>query len=215
MSVSKIPRQSKYEEYLNGLTHGIGFFVCFIASPYLLSRAYYSGLENALLACTIFCGSMLVLYGSSTVYHLTRSPQRKMRMRSLDHICIFVLIAGSYTPFALISLPTNWGATFFIAAWLLATVGIALKIFFFERFEKASYVLYLAMGWMAVIGYKPLHAALGDGGMAMLAGGGIAYTLGITFFLFDQRVKFFHALWHLFVLAGSGLHFLTVYKYVI
>jgi hemolysin III len=214
MSVSKLPRQTRLEEYLNGLTHGVGFFLCLIASPYLLYRAYYSPIEFSFSSCAVFCSSMLLMYGASTVYHLTKSPKRKLKMRSLDHICIFVLIAGSYTPFSLLSLPDAWGATFFIVAWSLAGIGIALKIWFFERFEKVSYLLYPAMGWMSVIGYKPLSAALGDG-MLMLASGGIAYTLGIVFFLLDQKVKFFHTLWHLFVLTGSGLHFLTIYKYVI
>jgi hemolysin III len=154
------------------------------------------------------------MYGASTIYHLARSSARKSQLRALDHICIFILIAGSYTPFALVSLPENWGRGFLLAAWGLATIGVGLKVFFFNRFTKLSYLLYLAMGWMAVIGYKPLQASLGDG-MYLLLAGGIAYTTGILFFLFDQRVRFFHFMWHLFVLAGSGLHFLAVYKYVI
>ena len=215
MSASKLPIQTRLEESLNGFTHGAGFFLCLIASPFLLYRAYYAEPNLSLVACTIFCGSLLLQYASSTVYHLTNAPQRKVRMRSLDHICIFVLIGGSYTPFALVSLPPAWGGPFFITAWGLAALGIALKIWFFERSEKLSYLLYIAMGWMSITGYRPLKESLGDDGMILLVSGGITYTIGIFFFLLDQKIRYFHTLWHLFVLAGSALHFITVYKYVL
>jgi hemolysin III len=215
MALFDQPKQTRLEEYLNGLTHGAGFFLCLIASPYLMYQAYYAQIDYAVIACAVFCSSMLLMYGASTIYHLTNSPRRKMQMRSLDHICIFVLIAGSYTPFALLALPVDWGITFFVIAWSLAIIGIAFKIWFFERFEKISYLFYLAMGWLSIFGYTPLKQALGDGGMWLLIGGGAAYTIGILFFLLDQRIRFFHTLWHLFVVAGSAFHFLAVYKYVI
>jgi len=157
----------------------------------------------------------VLLYGASAVYHFNDQPRHKPWLQFLDHACIFLLIAGSYTPFALVTLPGAWGRGFLIGAWSLAAIGILFKVFFTGRFPMFSNAIYLVMGWMAVIGWEPMRDNLPAGGLAFVVAGGAAYTAGIAFFIFDEKVPFFHAVWHLFVLAGSALHFVAIYGYVL
>ncbi len=186
-----------------------------IAAPFLVSKALHSGDQGALLGALLFGLSLVLLYGASAIYHFVEHPKHKSWMQFVDHACIFLLIAGSYTPFALVTLPAPWSHGFLIAAWSLAVAGIAFKVFFTGRYPIVSNLLYLGMGWMAVIGWEPLSSNLAAEGLSLVVAGGAAYTLGIAFFIFDTKVKFFHAIWHLFVLAGSALHFLAIYQYVL
>lgn len=203
------------EEVANALTHGVGLLFSLVAAPFLVMAATVRGDGLAIVGFSIFALSLVLLYGASTAYHLARHPARKKWMQILDHACIFLLIAGSYTPFALVTLRGPWGWGFLAAAWGFALIGILFKLFFTGRFPLLSNLMYLAMGWMAVIGWEPLTANLPYGGFQWIVAGGVLYTLGVTFFLFDEKVPFFHAVWHLFVLGGSAAHVVAVYQYVL
>lgn len=203
------------EEIANSLTHALGLVFSLAAAPMLVAAAYARGDALGVVGCSIFAASLILLYGASTAYHMARRPLAKHLTRILDHSCIYLMIAGSYTPFALITLRGPWGWSFFGVAWGLAAVGILFKIFYTGRFVTLSNIVYLGMGWMAVVGWKPMHASLDDGGMLWLMIGGAAYTLGIAFFILDDKVRFFHAIWHIFVLVGSAAHAVTVYRYVL
>ncbi len=203
------------EEVANAITHGVGLVFSLIAAPFLVLTATARGDGLAVLGFGVFALSLVLLYGASTLYHLERRPRRKHWMRILDHACIFLLIAGSYTPFALVTLRGPWGWGFLIAAWSLAFLGILFKVFFIGRFPMLSNLLYLGMGWMAVVGWKPMMENLATGGFDWVLIGGLFYTLGVAFFIFDEKVRFFHAVWHLFVLAGSVAHVVAVYQFVL
>jgi len=203
------------EEIANALTHGVGLLFSLVAAPFLVMAATTRGDGLAVVAFSIFALSLVLLYGASTAYHLARHPVRKKWMQVLDHACIFLLIAGSYTPFALVTLRGPWGWGFLAAAWGFALIGILFKLFFTGRFPLLSNLMYLLMGWMAVIGWEPLTMNLPQGGFEWVIVGGVFYTLGVTFFLLDEKVPFFHAVWHLFVLGGSAAHVVAVYGYVL
>lgn len=199
----------------NSLTHALGLVFSLAAAPMLIAEAYAKSDTLGVVGCSIFGASLILLYGASTAYHMTRRPVTKSVMQVVDHACIYLLIAGSYTPFALISLRGPWGWSFFGVAWGLAVVGILFKLFFTGRFHTLSNIFYLGMGWMAVIGWKPMQEQLHEGGMTWLMVGGAAYTLGIAFFILDEKIRFFHAIWHMFVLAGSAAHVVAVYRFVL
>ncbi len=185
-------------------------------------RAGYAGglcgtaCSNALAvtACAVFGTSLVLLYTASTLYHSISVAAAKPALRALDHIAIYVLIAGTYTPFTLIALPGPWGWSLFAAVWTLALAGSALELGLLKRYHKLAVLLYVGMGWIGMIAFKPLSEHLQTGGMLLLIGGGVAYTLGVPFYLW-RRLPYHHALWHVFVLAGSVLHFLAVLLYVI
>jgi hemolysin III len=203
------------EEIANSLTHALGLVFSLAAAPLLVAAATARGDSLAVVSCSVFALSLVLLYGASTAYHMARRPIHKSIMQVLDHSCIYLLIAGSYTPFALITLRGAWGWSMFGVVWGMAVIGILFKIFFTGRFHTLSNFFYLGMGWFAVIGWKPMQASLPAGGMTWLMIGGAAYTLGIVFFILDEKIKFFHAIWHLFVLAGSAAHVVAVYQYVL
>ena len=154
------------------------------------------------------------MYASSTVYHSLSNPKAKHLFRIVDHASIYLLIAGSYTPFVLVTLKGSLGWTMFTIIWSLAFAGVLFKLFFVHKFELLSTIIYLLMGWMALIVIKPLYQLLPSGGLAYIVEGGLCYTVGVIFFIWE-RLKFSHVLWHLFVLAGSSCHFLAVLLYVV
>lgn len=203
------------EELANSLTHALGLVFSLAAAPMLVAAAYARGDALAVISCSVFAVSLVLLYGASTAYHMATRPMHKSIMQVLDHSCIYLLIAGSYTPFALITLRGPWGWSMFGVVWGMAIVGILFKLFFTGRFHTLSNIFYLGMGWFAVVGWKPMQASLDEGGMTWLMVGGAAYTLGIVFFILDEKIKFFHAIWHMFVLAGSAAHVVAVYQYVL
>jgi hemolysin III len=211
----KSPPRLELEEVANSLTHALGLVFSLAAAPMLVAAAYARSDALGVVSCSVFAVSLVLLYGASTAYHMARHPPAKNLMQVLDHACIYLLIAGSYTPFALISLRGAWGWSFFGVVWGMAAVGILFKLFFTGRFNTLSNIFYLGMGWMAVLGWKPMQASMPEGGMTWLMIGGAAYTFGIAFFILDEKIRFFHAIWHIFVLAGSAAHVVAVYRFVL
>ncbi|MDQ3799443.1 MAG: hemolysin III family protein [Acidobacteriota bacterium] len=202
------------EEFANTITHGFGLLLSFAGFVILLALALSSGGDfRYVLSSVIYGSSLIVLYAASTCYHCATSPKLKKRLQILDHCCIYLLIAGTYTPFTLVALRGSLGETLFIAIWSLAALGILSKIFFGRRFPVVSVLSYLVMGWLGIVGIEPLYAALGLMPVALMFAGGGAYTVGVVFFAW-KSIRHHHAIWHVFVLTGSVLHFLAVALYV-
>jgi hemolysin III len=206
-----LARLKSREEIANCLTHAFGAALSVAGLWCLMAAAAARGASARHLVCfAVYGASLALLYGASTLYHAVRAPRWKKLFRSLDHVCIYLLIAGSYTPFMLLGLKGTWGWTFFGIAWGIALAGMALKIFFTGKFPKISTGTYLAMSWMIVLAIKPLAAALPFWGMAWLVAGGISYTLGVVFFMWE-KLPYNHAVWHLFTLGGSACHFASAW----
>jgi hemolysin III len=180
----------------------------------MVGAATANGTAWHVTSVAIFGTALVLLYTSSTLYHSVPGADRKRVLRKFDHAAIFLLIAGTYTPFLLVSLRGPWGWSLFGVIWGLAAAGIALKFWFAGRFRVTSTVIYLAMGWMVVLAVKPMLAAVGVGGLGLLLVGGLCYTLGAGFYLW-KRLPYHHAIWHLFVLGGSGCHWAAVYFFVL
>ena len=213
-SGAAIPRYSFGDELASSVIHGIGIVLSIAGLATLVAFAALHGNALAVTACAVFGTSLVLLYTASTLYHSISVAAAKPALRALDHIAIYVLIAGTYTPFTLIALPGPWGWSLFAAVWTLALAGSALELGLLKRYHKLAVLLYVGMGWIGMIAFKPLSEHLQTGGMLLLIGGGVAYTLGVPFYLW-RRLPYHHALWHMFVLAGSVLHFLAVLLYVI
>ena len=197
------------EELLNALTHGVGAVVALAAGAVLITLASIYGDRWAVIGASVYSGSLLLLYLASTLYHAVSHEPTKTRLKVFDHCMIYVLIAGTYTPFTLTSLRGPWGWTLFGLIWGLAIGGIIFKLNYTGRFRWLSTGIYLAMGWLVVIAIEPLMKALPHGAFAWLMAGGIAYTAGTIFYM-SRRLPFAHAIWHAFVLAGSVCHFAAV-----
>lgn len=180
----------------------------------LVTLAALRGTVWHIVGCSVYGATLVVLYTASTFYHSLRSPRLKRFFRILDHASIYLLIAGTYTPFTLVNLRGGWGWMLFGLVWGLAALGILFKIFFVDRFPIASTAVYLLMGWLAVIAIKPLLMLVPSGGLLWLLAGGLAYTAGIVFFAWG-KMPYNHAVWHVFVLAGSICHYFAVLFYVL
>lgn len=213
-SGASIPRYSFADELASSVIHGIGIVLSIAGLAILVAFAALHGNALTVVACAVFGTSLVLLYTASTLYHSIPVATAKPALRALDHIAIYVLIAGTYTPFTLIALPGAWGWGLFVAVWTLALAGSALELGLLKRYHKLAVLLYVGMGWIGIIAFEPLSQYLQTGGMLLLLGGGAAYTLGVPFYLW-RRLPYHHALWHVFVLAGSVLHFLAVLLYVI
>lgn len=200
-------------ERLNSFTHLAGAVLATIGTPVLIVLAARSGDAWKIVACSIYGAALFLLYGASTLYHSVRG-RAKAILRKLDHCSIYLLIAGTYTPFALVTLRGPWGWTLFGLAWGLASLGIAQEFVFGKGARRLSILIYLVMGWMGVAALGPLATGLGMAGLAWLLAGGLLYTGGIVFYLLDERVRHFHGVWHLFVLGGSTAHFIAIAFYV-
>lgn len=200
------------EEIANSVSHGIGLVLAIAATPILIVMAVRGGTTWNTVGVSVFAGSMLLLYLASTLYHALPQNGVKQFFRVLDHGAIFLLIAGTYTPFTLGVLRGPWGWTLFGLIWGLAGVGLAIKTFFGTRYTWASVFLYLGMGWLAVIAAPLILARVPVSGLIWLLAGGIAYTAGVGFFA-AHRVRYAHAVWHLFVIAGTICHFFAVLWY--
>lgn len=200
-------------EVLNAITHGIGTLLSVIALVFLIIKGIRSGDGVHLAAYLVYGISMILLFLASTLYHSFSFTRFKKIFHYIDHAAIYLLIAGSYTPFCLIVLEGTQAKVLFITVWSIALIGLILKIFFVGRFNKASTFLYLAMGWLAIFLIKPITVYLGTTGMTIFIIGGLAYSLG-TIFYSIKRFKFMHVIWHLFVLAGAAFHYFTVLLYV-
>ena len=202
------------EEIANSLTHGLGAVLAIGGLVVLVTLAALHGDVWHVVSCSIYGASMVILYTASTLYHAVSQPRAKAALQVIDHAAIFLLIAGTYTPFTLVTLHGPWGWSIFGTVWGLAIAGIVLEIAFPRRWPALSLALYVAMGWVVVVAVKPLLSAIPPGGLVLLVLGGLAYTAGIGFYA-AKRLPYGHAIWHLFVLAGTVLHFLAVLLYVV
>ncbi|MBW1645683.1 MAG: hemolysin III family protein [Deltaproteobacteria bacterium] len=202
------------EERLNIASHAAGLAASLVGLVLLLRRAWPAGNARLFLSAAVYGFSLVALYAASTLYHATQDPARRRQAKILDHAAIYLLIAGTYTPFTLITLhgPTGW--TIFAVSWSLALVGVGLKLFFTGRFRLLSTAMYLFMGWIIVFAIGPLTDRLSAAGLRWLVAGGVAYTVGALLYS-CKSIRFTHALFHLFVLAGSFCHFVAVYRYVL
>lgn len=204
---------SPLEEKINVYSHAFGFLLSILGLVLLVYKSILFGDLWHILSFSIFGLSLIILYAASTIYHNTKEAKLRSRLRIVDHASIYVLIAGTYTPFALVTLHGSVGWILFSVVWGIALSGIILKLFFTGRFNLISTLLYVFMGWLAVFAYKPLLENLQIVGIYFLATGGIAYTLGAILYAI-KKIKFNHAIFHIFVLLGSLFHFIAVYFYV-
>lgn len=203
------------EEIANAVTHGVAALLSIAGLAVLVAFAVlYSGSPKVVAAVSIFGASMVFLYTASTLYHSIANPRAKKVLQYLDHSMIYVLIAGSYTPFCLITLQGYTGIALLCAVWLIAIAGISLQAVLLHKADWINCLLYLSMGWVAVFVIDPLVSTLDSTGLALLVAGGLAYTVGVVFYIFE-RIPFSHAIWHTFVFAGTTLQFFSVLFYVI
>lgn len=201
-------------ERFNAWTHLVGALLACLGAIWLQVLAALGGSLAEMVSVAIYGISLVLLYSISTLYHSLRG-RAKVIMRKLDHLSIYLLIAGSYTPFCLVTLAGPWGWTLFGVVWSLALIGMLQEIKPRSEARILSLVIYAVMGWIVLVAVKPLLAALGGAGFAWLLAGGICYTVGIVFFVFDERFRHWHGIWHLFVMGGSLLHFIAVLFYVL
>ena len=209
--------QSAYsvgEEIAHAVTHGIGALLSIAGLAVLVSFSVLYGDAWHIVSSSIFGFTLIVLYSASTLYHAIPHPDIKSILQKVDHSAIYLLIAGTYTPFTLVNLRGEWGWSLFAVVWLCALTGIVLELAVKKRREWLSIGLYLAMGWVIVVAIEPLMSSVATGGLVLLVLGGLCYTLGVVFYVW-YRLSYNHAIWHVFVLAGSTLHFFAVLFYVI
>jgi hemolysin III len=202
------------EEVAHSVTHGIGLLGAVAGLALLVVLAAATHDPWRITACAIYASTLVLLYGTSTLYHALSATRARDVLRVLDHSAIYLLIAGTYTPFALVSLRGPWGWTLLAIVWSLALAGVTMKAVFGARWPIISTALYIAMGWVVIIAVKPLVAHVPPAGIAWLVAGGLAYTGGVVFYAWT-KLRYSHAIWHLFVLAGSVCHYIAVVLYVV
>ncbi|QXO17352.1 PAQR family membrane homeostasis protein TrhA [Vibrio ostreae] len=211
MSVSDY---SVKEEVANAISHGIGLILGIVGLVLLLLKAFaHSADALTITSMSVYGGSMIALFLASTLYHAIPHQRAKRWLKTFDHCAIYLLIAGSYTPFLLVSLRTPLAISLMIVIWSIALLGILFKVAFIYRFEKLSLVTYLAMGWLSLVVIYQLALNLDIGGLTLLALGGVVYSLGVIFYV-AQRIPYNHAIWHGFVLGGCACHFMAIYLYI-
>ena len=203
---------SSAEEVANSISHGLGLLLALVALPILVLAAIKAGSTPFVVGVSVFGGTMVLLYLASTLYHSLTHDAAKRLFRLFDHAAIFLLIAGTYTPFALGVLRGPWGWSLLAIVWSLAIVGITLKINKRTRHSRISIVLYVIMGWLAVVAVKPIVMLIPGPGIVLIFAGGLAYTGGLAFFA-AHRIRYNHFIWHLFVIAGTTCHFFAVLWY--
>lgn len=214
MGASAISREQTWgEELANSLSHGLGLLLAIAALPVLIVHASHTGRAYAMAGAATFGTSALLLYLASTLYHAIAHQKIKRILRALDHTAIYLLIAGTYTPITLGVLRGGWGWILFGTIWTMALAGVLFKAMGGLRFPRLSTALYVAMGWVGLIAIRPLWLHMQAGGLIWLAAGGLAYTLGVVFFVLDERLRYSHFIWHLFVVAGTVCHFFAVLLY--
>lgn len=205
---------SKKEEIFNAVTHGLGIALSVAGLATLVTMAALHGDAWKMIASIVYGLSMITLYSASTLYHSFKNPIIRKRLNMFDHISIYYLIAGTYTPFVLVNIRGAWGWTIFGIVWGCAILGTILKLIYGDRFRKISTILYLCMGWMIVIAAKPLIVNTELGGLILLAAGGLLYSSGVVFYKW-KTLPFNHGIWHLFVLGGTVCHFFAVLYFVV
>ena len=213
MTKNIIHRYSDKEEFLNILTHGFGLLASLVIFPFLIKKSFsYTNFWQQ-LSFIIYGCSMIILYAASTFYHAAKKNKIRRILNIFDHAAIYILIAGSYSPFCLVVLPVKLGWCMFIIVWCFAFIGVILKLFFTGRFEKLSTILYVLMGWQAIIFINPLMKNLSENGLFYLITGGVFYTIGAIMYSID-KLPYNHAIFHVFVLGGSFCHFISIYFYM-
>lgn len=212
MNASAIPDFSRREELAHSLSHGLGLVGALVMTPLLIVGGVQAGDAADVVSRSVFAASLVALYLASTGYHAVPSGRVKDRLRRFDHAAIYLLIAGTYTPFTLGVLRGGWGWSLFGVVWGAAVIGVCSKLFFGIRFARLSTAIYLLMGWLILIAMAPLVRAMPTSGLLWLAAGGALYTLGVPFFL-ARGVRYAHLVWHLFVLGGSTCHVVAVMGY--
>ncbi|WP_299247117.1 hemolysin III family protein [uncultured Lacinutrix sp.] len=205
--------QTQREEFWNTITHGVGAILGIIALVLFVLKDT-DKTSYSLFSVIVYGISIIVLFSASTIYHYVKDEKYKHTFRIVDHISIYLLIAGTYTPVLLINLEQSLGWTLFAVVWGIAAFGVVLKIFFTGRFNVFSTLLYLVMGWLIVFDFSELKNTMPPEGITLLMLGGASYTIGIIFYTLEKKL-FYHVIWHLFVLAGAIFHFLMVYFYVV
>jgi hemolysin III len=203
---------SIHEEIANGISHGLALIFALVALPFLVLSASRAGSTGFTIGAAVFGVTMVVLYLASTLYHALTHERAKHIFRQIDHCAVFLLIAGSYTPFTLGVLRGPWGWTLLAIVWALAVAGILIKVFTGTRYWWLLMSLYLGMGWLAIIAIKPILALVPPAGIGLILAGGIAYSGGLAFFA-AHRIRYHHFIWHLFVIAGTTCHYLAVLWY--
>lgn len=209
-----VQRRQLREDIASAATHGAGLLMAVAAVPVLIVLGALRGTPLHVASFTIYGASLVLVYATSTLYHATRRPRLKHLFRILDHAAIYLLIAGTYTPVTLISLEGPWGWTLLSLVWVLAVGGCIFKLFFVGQFQRLSTTLYLVMGWLAVVAIGPVVEAVPAAGLGWLVAGGLSYTVGVAFFVWE-RMPYNHAVWHLFVIAGSACHYVAMLLYVL
>jgi hemolysin III len=212
LEVSK-REQSRGEEIANSISHGIGLIAALVATPFLVVHAIRRGDTGFIIGASLFATTMVLLYLASTLYHALPRGKTKRMFQVIEHSAIFLLIAGTYTPFTLGVLRGAWGWTLLGLVWGLAVVGVALKAFDRISHPIVSTGLYLLMGWLILIAGNPLYARVPSSGLRWLVAGGVAYTAGVAFYATDSRLRYGHYIWHLFVMTGTACHYVAVLWY--
>ena len=201
------------EEVANAVTHGVGLVLSLIGMPILILAALDRGERATVIGASVFGATLIALYAASTLYHAIPHPAIKQKLRVVDHAAIYLLIAGTYTPFTLGVLRGTWGWTLFGIVWTLAALGVLFKVVFGSgAMAKVSTAIYVAMGWVIIIAIKPLMASMEHAGLMLLVAGGLCYTGGVIFYV-DRRRTWTHPVWHLFVMGGSLCHYFAVLWY--
>ena len=214
MSANPPAEYSTKEEFANTLTHALGMVLSIVGLVLLLLKSTENNADTlTITSMSIYGSSMIVLFLASTLYHAIPYKRAKRALKTFDHCAIYLLIAGSYTPFLLVSLRTPLAIGLMVVIWSIALFGIIMKLAFVYRFKKLSLVTYLTMGWLSLIVIYQLAMNLSVGGLTLLAAGGVIYSLGVIFYV-AKRIPYNHAIWHGFVLAGCACHFFAIYLYV-
>ena len=197
-------------EVINAITHFVGFLLAVASVPVLITLAAMNGNVVHVTTMSVYSASLILLYLVSTLYHAAPPGRVKEVLRAVDHMAIYLLIAGTYTPFLLISMADNWGWPLFFTLWTLAAIGIGLKVFFTDRFDLISTLAYIAMGWAGLAAIIPMYESLPFVSFVLVLSGGLAYTLGVVFYLWED-LPHHHGIWHLFCIGGSVCHFIGVF----
>ena len=213
VDVEQNRQQSAAEEKANSISHGIGLIAALVGTPILIVDAAHNENGRFIVGASVFCATMIMLYFASSVYHGLPPGKTKRVFRVIEHSVIFLLIAGTYTPFTLGVLHGPWGWSLFGLVWGIALLGVSLKAFYLASHPMLFTSLYLAMGWVAVIAIYPFLTKMQPAGLLLLLTGGLFYTVGVAFFVTDSRLKYGHLIWHLFVMAGTLCHYFTVLWY--
>jgi hemolysin III len=200
------------EERINAITHGLGLVLSVAGFAYLLTAAMTSGSWIRLASCGVYGVSLMAMYAASTSLHAARTPERKLQFQVCDHVSIYLLIVGTYTPF-MASLEGHIGWVLLGCVWTLAAFGIAIKVRYADRLNETSPMPYVVLGWLALAAIRPLMEVLATEGLVLLIGGGVSYSLGVIFFCRDDK-RYFHAIWHVFVMGGTACHFFAILLYV-